>query len=394
MVVLVLNCGSSSLKFSLIDPESGDEHANGTFQRIGTENARFDWSLHGDSRRESPGRTDYRGALDAVMEVLRGIGVPGVDAVGHRFVHGGERFTESTIIDDSVLAVLESYAALAPLHNPANLMGIEAAMRSFPDVAHVAVFDTAFHQTMPPRAFMYAVPYGWYRDYGVRRYGFHGTSHRYASREAARRLGLDPRDCALVTAHLGNGCSTCAVKGGVSIDTSMGMTPLEGLMMGTRSGDVDPGLHAHLADAAGMNVRETTDSLNRKSGLLGVSGVDSDMRTVLDAASKGNERAELAFQMFCYRLAKSIGGMAVALARVDALVFTGGIGENSARVRAQVIGLLAPLGFELDDGANLAHGQGRNGLITRDGSTAALVVTADEALLIARDTWDLAAGAG
>jgi len=369
----------------LIDPASGEERSVGIAQRIGTADAMIRWRGQGQEQQQRLGGVDYDVALDAIMDLVRD-----VEAVGHRFVHGGEHFKESVRIDDRVLDLLGTCVDLAPLHNPASLRGIEAAMAAFPDVTHVAVFDTAFHHTIPLHACLYPVPWEWYRDFHVRRYGFHGTSHRHVSSEAARRLGLDPGDCSMITAHLGNGCSTCAVRDGRSIDTSMGMTPLEGLMMGTRSGNVDPGLHAHMSRTAGMDVHDLTDKLNRESGLLGVSGVDPDLRRVIEAAEGENKRAGLAIEMFCYRLAKDIGGMAVALGEVDALVFTGGIGENSARVRAKVVRDLKPLGFVLDEGRNQENGRSCNGVITSDGSTVAMVVATNEAILIAREAWRLA----
>lgn len=394
MTVLVLNCGSSSIKFSLIDPRSETAAIRGAIQRIGSGETELRWQRDNMVHNESLGPIDYRKALDSAMKLLEdgdGIGST-IGAVGHRFVHGGSHFDASVVVDSRVLETLRTCLDLAPLHNPANLMGIEVAMEAFPGVPHAAVFDTAFHQTMPLHASLYPVPWEWTAEHGVRRYGFHGTSHQFVSREAIRRLGLDGSDSALVTAHLGNGCSTCAVKNGKSIDTSMGMTPLEGLMMGTRSGSVDPGLHAHMSRAIGLNVDQVTDQLNRNSGLLGVSGVDSDLRKVLEAASAGHERALLAMDMFCYRLAKDIGGLAVALGRLDALVFTGGIGENATEVRARVLETLRPLGFHLDRDRNGNHGRQTNQVITREDSTVAMVIATNEDLLIAQDSWELTQG--
>jgi acetate kinase len=301
-------------------------------------------------------------------------------------VHGGERFRASCPIDDSVIRSVEETSALAPLHNPANLTGIRAARAALPDLPHVAVFDTAFHQTMPPHAYRYAVPEALYREHGVRRYGFHGTSYRFVVGEAASRLDRPLDDCALLVAHLGNGCSAAAVLNGRSVDTTMGLTPLEGLVMGTRSGDVDPGLFEHLERETGRDVHATTRLLNAESGLRGLSGLSNDMRTLLDAANRGHEGARLAIEVFVHRLSKSLAGLSVSLPRVDGLVFTGGIGENAARIRADTLTRLSLLGFFVDETANAAHGEGRGGRITRPDSVPALVVRTNEELMIARDT--------
>jgi acetate kinase len=313
---------------------------------------------------------------------------------GHRVVHGGERFTSSIRVDDAVIAALRSYNHLAPLHNTANLAGIEAVRAVLPNLPQVAVFDTAFHQTMPPHAFRYAVPEEWYTRHGVRRYGFHGISHRFVSEQAASMLGRQPRELRLVTAHLGNGCSATAVRDGVSVDTTMGLTPLDGLVMGTRSGDVDPGLIGYLAGRTGMNIDEITQALNADSGLQGLSGVGNDMRTVADAAADGNERAQLALDVFVHRLSKAIAALVVGLQRLDALVFTGGIGENSAVVRSLVLSRLGFLGLAEDAEANADHGRHTGGRISLAGPVLALVVPTDEELLIARDTARVIAGGG
>ena len=311
---------------------------------------------------------------------------------GHRVVHGGERFASSIRVDDAVIAALRSFSHLAPLHNPANLAGIEAVSAVRPDLPQVAVFDTAFHQTMPAHAFRYAVPEEWYTRHGVRRYGFHGISHRFVSEQAASMLGRQPRELRLVTAHLGNGCSATAVRDGVSVDTTMGLTPLDGLVMGTRSGDVDPGLIGYLAGRTGMNIDEITQALNADSGLQGLSGVGNHMRTVADAAAGGNERAQLALDVFVHRLSKAIAGLVVGLQRLDALVFTGGIGENSAVVRSLVLSRLGFLGLAEDAEANADHGRHTGGRISLAGPVLALVVPTDEELLIARDTVGVLAG--
>ena len=309
-----------------------------------------------------------------------------LQGAGHRVVHGGERFAASVLIDEDVVSAVCSFSHLAPLHNPANLAGIEAVSALLPNLPQVAVFDTAFHQTMPPHAFRYAVPEEWYTRHGVRRYGFHGTSHRFVSQQAATLLGRPVSELRLVTAHLGNGCSATAVHDGISIDTTMGLTPLDGLVMGTRSGDVDPGLIAYLAERTGIGLDPLTQALNTESGLLGLSGLSNDMRTVVAAAIDGNERARLAVDVFAYRLSKAIAGLVVGLGRLDALVFTGGIGENSPVVRSMVLGRLGFLGLTEDPQANARHGRDTAGRISVAGPVVALVVPTDEELTIARDT--------
>jgi acetate kinase len=393
--VLVLNSGSSSVKFALLRPATGERLLGGIGEELGTPEAvlrvrRFP----GDAVEEKlPGGTHQAvlaRVLDRVGEAEAGGGR--LLGAGHRVVHGGERFTASVRVDDSVIAAVRSLDHLAPLHNPANLAGIEAVREVLPDLPQVAVFDTAFHHTMPPHAFRYAVPEEWYARHAVRRYGFHGISHRFVSGQAAARLGRPPRELRLVTAHLGNGCSAAAVRDGISVDTTMGLTPLEGLVMGTRSGDVDPGLHGYLAEKAGLGVEQVTGALNEESGLLGLSGVSNDMRMVTAEAARGNERARLALDVFAYRLAKAVAGLVVGLERLDALVFTGGIGENSALVRSLVLARLGFLGLVEDAEANASHGRRTGGRISVAGRVLALVVPTDEELLIARDTARVIAG--
>jgi acetate kinase len=388
-LVLVLNSGSSSVKFALLIPGSGERLMGGIGERLGTPEAllRVQWFPAAASEERLPGGT-HRDVVVRVLEHLAAAGHVGVDLLGagHRVVHGGERFTSSILVDDAAVAALRSFSHLAPLHNPANLAGIEAVHALLPDLPQAAVFDTAFHQTMPPHAFRYAVPEEWYTRHGVRRYGFHGISHRFVSEQAASMLGRPPGELRLVTAHLGNGCSATAVRDGVSVDTTMGLTPLDGLVMGTRSGDVDPGLLGYLADRTGMNVGELTQALNVDSGLQGLSGVGNDMRTVVAAAADGNERAQLALEVFVHRLSKAIAGLVVGLQRLDALVFTGGIGENSAVVRSLVLSRLGFLGLAEDAQANAGHGRRTGGRISVAGPVLALVVPTDEELLIARDT--------
>jgi acetate kinase len=283
----------------------------------------------------------------------------------------------------------EECIPLGPLHNPANLLGIRIAQELFPKLPQVGVFDTAFHQTMPRRAYVFPVPWEWFEKHGVRRYGFHGTSHRYVSQQAVKQLGLDPADHAVVTAHLGNGCSLTAVRNGQSVDTTMGLTPLDGVVMGTRSGAIDPGIVGHMAKALNAGTEEIMDALNKRSGLVGISGLSNDMRTLEQAAAKGHERAALAIEQFCISVAKAAAGMAVSLGRLDALVFTGGIGENSATVRAKVVDLLGFTGLALDPQANAVHGKPLHGRITRSTSPMAAVIATNEELMIAMDTADI-----
>jgi len=311
-----------------------------------------------------------------------------IKAVGHRTVHGGEMFASSVLIDDAVISMIRKCIPLAPLHNPANLAGIEAAMWLLPDVPQVAVFDTAFHQTMPEYAFMYALPYEFYEKYQLRRYGFHGTSHRYVSLKACELIGLDMRRAKIITCHLGNGSSVAAIDRGKSVDTSMGFTPLEGLMMGTRCGDIDPSIHKFLMEAEGFNIGEVDNILNKQSGLLGVSGVGSDIRDVQKATGKGNKRARLAIRMFCYRIKKYIGAYAAAMGGVDVLVFTGGIGENNPRIRAEVCGRLKFMGVEIDHVRNRAIGETK--VLSSDKSRVkVLAVVTDEEFVIASDTYEI-----
>ncbi len=394
MNVLVLNCGSSSLKFAVIDPDTSVEHVSGIAQRLGSPEASLDVKRNGaKSTRPIPGAL-HDEALHGVVDALRELGLAdGLLAVGHRVVHGGSKFAGSMAITPEVVAKMEECIPLGPLHNPPNLVGIRIAQNLFPDLLQVGVFDTAFHQTMPPVAYTYPVPHEWLEQHGVRRYGFHGTSHRFVAREALRLAGLPADDHAIVTAHLGNGCSAAAIRNGKSVDTTMGLTPLEGLMMGTRCGSIDPAIVGHVADATGKSAKEILDALNKKSGLLGVSGLSNDMRTVEGAAEEGNERAKLALDLFCYVLAKSIAALVVPLGRLDALVFTGGIGENSTTVRAMTIARLGFLGLALDPAANATHGRVQHGRITTGTKPQALVVPTNEELMIAQDSAQIARSA-
>ena len=355
--VLVINCGSSSIKYALIDADPQAPRLAGLAERLGSSDARLKGKdSAGESFTQPLPNADHADALNAILQRLEGR-VPG--AVGHRIVHGGEHFTQAALIDDSVIEAIETTAALAPLHNPTNLAGIAATRKVFPDLPQVAVFDTAFHQTLPPRAYRYALPEALYTEHGIRRYGFHGTSHAFVSQRAGE---LSSRGAGgWLTAHLGNGCSTSAVWNNQSLDTSMGLTPLEGLVMGTRSGDVDPGLHAHLHRQLGWSLDEIDNVLNKQSGLLGLSGLTNDMREVEDQAMAGHPGAKLALDVFCYRIAKSLAALSCGLPKLDGVIFTGGIGENSPIVRREVLALLPHFGFSMDEAANEATIRGKEG---------------------------------
>jgi len=382
-LILVINCGSSSIKFSLAD-SAGEQHIlSGLAENLG-EGAVLSWKGSAKGRR-AIGDADHRAALLEMVHLLHELGFT-CSGIGHRVVHGGEHFSGSCLVDEESMEALRAHQHLAPLHNPVNILGIEAAREAFPGIPQVMVFDTSFHQSMPKRAYLYAIPYALYEEHRIRRYGFHGTSHRYVAAEAARLLGTPQEDLCLVTAHLGNGCSAAAVRNGVSVDTTMGLTPLEGLVMGTRSGDVDPSLHQYMCDTLGMTLAEVTSLLNKKSGLLGLSGSSNDMRQLLESAETGDRQAELAVEVFCYRLAKSIAGLVVGLGHLDALVFTGGIGENSFPVRKRVLHHLEFLGLKEDPDLNASHGRDHSGRITSTTAPAAMVVNTDEEMVIARDT--------
>ena len=387
----MLNCGSSSVKFALVDPASGERSVSGLGERVGSDEASVRVRRGDDEHSSTPQDTSHRGVVAHLLAGLTREERATVSGVGHRVVHGGSRFSASVVVDDEVLQALRGLVDLAPLHEPANLAGIDAARAELPQLPQVAVFDTAFHQTMPPVAYRYAVPTEWFEKHDVRRYGFHGTSHRYVRGRAAELLGRPPDSLRMVTLHLGNGCSATAVRHGRSIDTTMGLTPLEGLMMGTRSGDVDPGLLGYVAEKLDLDLAGVLDALNNRSGLLGVSGISNDMRSLGDAARKGSQSAALAVAVFSYRAAKAVGALAVALGRLDAVVFTGGIGERDDEVRSAILGRLGLLGLHEDAEANADHGRSTGGRVSRaDDVPVALVVPTDEELLIARDTRDLA----
>jgi acetate kinase len=387
--VLVVNCGSSSVRLAVLDPNTGHRQLTGAAERVGSSEATAYVRRNGDEHRVATGNGSYQAVLAQLLATLTDTERAELAGVGHRVVHGGRRFTASTRVDDSVLAELRELTELAPLHLPANLAGLEAARQALPGTAQVAVFDTAFHQSMPPVAYRYAVPQAWW-EHGVRRYGFHGTSHRYVSQAAAELLGRPLAELRMVTLHLGNGCSATAIQHGVSIDTSMGLTPLEGLVMGTRCGDLDPGVLGYIGHRLGLDLDGLLDDLNTRSGLLGLSGLSNDMRTLCQAARDGSAAAALAIDVFCYRTAKTVGALAVALGGLDVLVFTGGIGEHAAEVREAVLVRLAMLGLRLDPSANLEHGRSTAGRISQPAEAIAMVVATDEELLIARDTVQLA----
>jgi acetate kinase len=404
MNVLVLNCGSSTVKFQLIATDldmiaqNADRRlARGTIERIGGE-AIIKLQVEGKPQQTSAeGLRDMRAAVDFVTRWASseesGIhevrSIANIEAIGHRVVHGGEHFTHSVLITDEVLRGIEACIDLAPLHNPANIKGILAARDLFGvGLPQVAVFDTAFHQTLPEHAYLYALPYQFYRRHRVRRYGFHGTSHRYVAYRYRQLRGLDRGETNIITLHLGNGCSVAALAAGDSIDTSMGLTPLEGLVMGTRSGDIDPAIMDFIATKEGLSSQAVEMLLNKQSGLLGISGLTGDMRELLDEANENNDRrARLAIEIFCYRARKYIGAYLAVMNGADAVVFTGGIGENSWEIRAQICDRFEWMGLKLDEERNRAHTDGQEGLISREDSRlAAYVIPTDEELLIARDT--------
>ena len=391
MNVLVINCGSSSLKYQLIDSESEKVLAKGLCERIGID-GRLTYQKAGLDKEitEAPMPT-HKEAIKMVLDALTNEktgaikSLAEVGAVGHRMVHGGEKFTCSAVIDDEMIKAVESCNDLAPLHNPANLIGVNACKELMPDVPMVGVFDTAFHQTMPKEAYLYGLPYEYYEKYGVRRYGFHGTSHSFVSKEAAKFLGLDINNSKIIVAHLGNGASISAVKDGKCIDTSMGLTPLAGLVMGTRCGDIDPAIMEYIAKKEDLDIAGVMNVLNKKSGVQGISGVSSDFRDLEQGMEEGNERCKDALQVFCYNVAKYIGAYAAAMNGVDAIAFTAGIGENAPLVREWVLDRLGYLGAELDKEANQKRGE-NNLISTAVSKVKVAVIPTNEELAICRDT--------
>ncbi|MGY4534968.1 acetate kinase [Pseudomonas sp. TE3786] len=387
--ILVINCGSSSIKFALIHEAHSQTFLSGEAQNLGTYDAELHWRRGPEHDSLMIPNADHRAALSQLLPIVQSACGGKLHGIGHRVVHGGERFSAARRIDPQVLAEISATAHLAPLHNPANLMGIEATLKLYPNLPQVAVFDTAFHHSLPEYAFRYAVPEFLYREHGIRRYGFHGTSHRYVSARAAEMSNLSVDDSCWLSAHLGNGCSTCAVVNGQSRDTSMGLTPLEGVVMGTRSGDVDPNLHSHLALALGWDIEKIDYMLNHDAGLLGLSGLSNDMRSLEQAQHDGHEGATLAIEVFCYRLAKSLAAMSCALPRLDGLIFTGGIGENSPLIRSKTVAHLRLLNLQLDDEANQRYIRGLSGTIHAYGHPRVLVIPTNEERQIALDTLQL-----
>ncbi|MEW2637433.1 acetate kinase [Vibrio cholerae] len=389
-LVLVLNCGSSSLKFAVVDAQSGEQHLSGLAECLHLPEARIKWKLDGKHEAQLGEGAAHDEALSFIVETILASKpelAAQLKAIGHRVVHGGEQFTQSALIDDAVLKGIEDCAALAPLHNPAHIIGIKAAQKAFPELKNVAVFDTAFHQTMPEEAYLYALPYNLYKEHGIRRYGMHGTSHLFIAREAAERLGKPANELNIINCHLGNGASVCAIKNGQSVDTSMGLTPLEGLVMGTRCGDIDPAIIFHLHDTLGYSVEKINTMLTKESGLLGLTEVTSDCRFVEDNYGQ-KEEATRAMDVFCHRLAKYVAGYTASLdGRLDAITFTGGIGENSAPIREMVLNRLAIFGITVDSAANLKARFGGEGVITTaDSLIPAMVIATNEELVIAEDT--------
>ena len=391
MNVLVINCGSSSLKFQLINSDSEQVLAKGLCERIGIDGSLTYQPAGGEkvkSDKAMPTHTEaIQFVIDALTDAETGVvkSLDEIGAVGHRVVHGGEKFASSVVITDEVKAAIEECNDLAPLHNPANLIGINACQKLMPGTPMVAVFDTAFHQTMPEKAYMYGLPYEYYDKYKVRRYGFHGTSHSFVSKRAAELAGKSYDDLKTVVCHLGNGASICAVENGKSVDTSMGLTPLEGLVMGTRSGDIDPAIMEFIAKKENLDIAGIMNVLNKKSGVEGVSGVSSDFRDLEAAAKAGNKRAELAIDVFAYRVAKYVGAYTAAMNGVDNIVFTAGIGENCALVRTKVCSYLGYLGITIDEEANGKRGE-EIVISTPDSKVKVLVVPTNEELAIARET--------
>ncbi len=395
MKVLVINCGSSSLKYQLIDMETESVLAKGLCERIGIEGSRLKHEPTGkDKVVIEENMADHNDAvkmvLDALVDPNHGVisSMDEINAIGHRVVHGGEEFSGSVVIDDAVMNALVKCSDLAPLHNPANIIGIKACEKIMPGVPQCGVFDTAFHQTVPKKAYLYALPYEYYEKYGVRRYGFHGTSHRFVSSEAAKMMGKPIEETKIITCHLGNGGSIAAVQYGKSVDTTMGFTPLEGLIMGTRCGDIDPSIVTFLENKEGLSAKEVDEIMNKKSGVLGISGVSSDFRDVEAAAAEGNERAQVALDAFAYKVAKSIGSYAAAMNGVDAIVFTAGLGENSGSTRQEICDYLGYLGVKLDAEANSKRGKAME-ISTADSKVKVFVIPTNEELVIARDTKEL-----
>ncbi|MCK9290560.1 MAG: acetate kinase [Bacteroidales bacterium] len=396
MKIIVLNCGSSSIKYQLFDMPSRKVLAKGLVDKIGLKGASISHKRDDDVQVKLEGEIlDHQSGIEFLLGILVSQkygslkSLEDIDAVGHRVVHAGEKFSGSVYITDEVVDALEECVELAPLHNPPNLKGIYAMQELLPKIPQVGVFDTAFHQTMPPHAYLYGIPYSLYETYKIRRYGFHGTSHKYVSARACEILGVDIKDQKIITCHLGNGASMAAINGGISVDTSMGMTPIEGLIMGTRSGDLDIGALLYIADKEETSIPHTNTLVNKFSGMLGISGVSSDMRDIAAAAENGNERAAIALQMYHYRVRKYIGAYAAAMGGLDMIVFTGGIGENDTLTRTKSVQELEFLGVKINVEKSLASRGKEEILSTDDSKVKVLVVPTDEELMIASDTYDI-----
>lgn len=392
MNILVLNCGSSSVKYKLIEIKANKVLAEGGIEKIGLPDAFIKFKFGNEKIQQDLDINDHVGAIKSILDNLTSKeygcikDFKEIDAVGHRVVHGGEKFNKSVLINDEVIAKIKECYGIAPLHNPVNMAGIDAINEVLPEVQQVGVFDTAFHQTMPAKSYMYALPYKYYAEDGVRRYGFHGTSHRYVSQRVCEFLGVEPKGKKIITCHVGNGGSITAVKDGKSIDTSMGLTPTEGLMMGTRCGDVDPGALIFLMDKHNLSSKDMLNMVNKESGLAGVSGVSSDMREITAAAKQGNEKAILSLEMYEQRITKYVGALAAEMGGVDIIVFTGGVGEHQSSTRANVCNPLRFMGVEIDDAANDAN-NGDEGIIsTPNSAVKVVVIPTDEEYMIAKDT--------
>lgn len=392
MKVLVLNCGSSSIKYKLFEMTTKEVLAQGGIEKIGLPGSFLKLTLpSGEKKIIEKDVPEHTTGVQFIFDTLTNAEYGAVKdlheikAVGHRVLHGGTKFSGSVLIDDAVIAAVEECCDLGPLHNPANLKGIYAVQKLMPEVPQIAVFDTAFHQTMPKEAYMYALPYEYYEDYGIRRYGFHGTSHKYVAQRCAELMGKHMSDLRIITCHLGNGSSVSAIKGGRSIDTTMGFTPLSGLIMGTRTGDIDPAIVPFLMNKTGMNYEEVDTVMNKKSGVLGISGVSSDFRDLDKASNEGNERAKLAVEVFSYRTAKYIGSYIAAMNGVDAIVFTAGLGENNIVVREQILDHFGYMGITLDKEANQIRGEEKI-ISTPDSKVTVAVIPTNEELAIAHET--------
>ena len=396
MKILVINAGSSSLKYQLLDMETEKVVAKGNCERVGLTEPFITYKANGQSYKFDNGAKDHKDAVEKVLEILANkeygviANLEEIQAVGHRVLHGGEIYKESVLITDEVLEKLDALVPLGPLHMPANIAGVKACQAAMPNLPHVAIFDTAFHATMPEKAYMYAIKYEDYKEFNIRKYGFHGSSHRFITQETAKILGKPVEETSIIVAHIGNGSSICAVKNGKSVDTTMGLTPLQGMVMGTRSGDVDPTVVQYLCENKGFSVDEAINYLNKKSGVLGISGVDSDMRNVEQGAAEGNERCRLALDMVAYSARKFIGSYLAVLNGADAIVFTGGVGENGAETREDIIAGMESLGVVLDKEKNLNFKRGEVQLISAENSKVKIyVVPTNEELMMARDTRDI-----